>query len=299
MPGLLVAVVAASAARPVVAIRPAVADRGRAIGGGGRVARRVGVDLEDAKAEHAVRDLQAVVEPLEQVRLALEAVVAVVRLVSLADLVGESCARPRRRPGRACRCPRSPGARRPRPSPARRPRPRGRASVRVRSAGSQRRATIGDGQRRSRGEDARHQPHRKVGGRQIRWQSVGRAAAIAAAVIAGIVSLPALLGSDRPATRSPGRGPLAPARGTCPRGDSRPVRGTTDGTAALTEATEGAISVPPTAPSPPRHRRDRHRRRHHDPQASVVTTAPAPSPTYAPAPIYSPPPQPGEFRFER
>jgi hypothetical protein len=37
-----------------------------------------------------------------------------------------------------------------------------------------------------------------MAGRQIRWRSAGRAAAIAVAVIAGIISLPALLGSDRP-----------------------------------------------------------------------------------------------------
>src|SRR5436190_23513449 len=37
-----------------------------------------------------------------------------------------------------------------------------------------------------------------MAGRQIRWRSVGRAAAVAAAVIAGIISLPALLGSDKP-----------------------------------------------------------------------------------------------------
>src|SRR2546423_1240045 len=36
-----------------------------------------------------------------------------------------------------------------------------------------------------------------MAGRQIRWRSVGRAAAGAAAVIAGVISLPALLRSDK------------------------------------------------------------------------------------------------------
>src|SRR5262245_4858123 len=81
--------VAVFASGPPLAVAAVRSDGGRTLGGGRRVARRIGVDLEDPKAQHPVGDLQAVVEPLEQVRLALETVVAIVRLVPLTDLVGE------------------------------------------------------------------------------------------------------------------------------------------------------------------------------------------------------------------
>jgi hypothetical protein len=62
------------------------------------------VDLEDPEAQHAVGDLQRVIELVEQVDAALEAVEAVVRLGVLADLVRELARAPSlgmlERPGR-------------------------------------------------------------------------------------------------------------------------------------------------------------------------------------------------------
>ena len=85
--GLLL-VVAAGAALAAAALVAAVADEGRPVADGRRVRRGVGLDAEDPEAQGAVRDLEVVVEPLEQVALRLEAVVAVVGLVALIDLVG-------------------------------------------------------------------------------------------------------------------------------------------------------------------------------------------------------------------
>jgi site-specific DNA-cytosine methylase len=134
---------------------------------------------------------------------------------------------------------------------------------------------------------------------------VGRAAAIAAAVVAGIVSLPALLGSDRPPPVPPDVGLAAPPA--------------TDPVAA-----DPARVEPPTAAAPKdrpgRHRaarrhpeshlvrthqsggkrsRQSHRGRQHEAQPVAEAPPPHPAPTYVPAPVYSPPPQPGEFLFER
>jgi hypothetical protein len=126
---------------------------------------------------------------------------------------------------------------------------------------------------------------------------VGRAAAIGAAVIAGIVSLPALLGSDRPPA-------VPPDVGLTPRPAVDPIPA-------------GAAAIEPPAPPAPKERsvdrrpakphvvrehsarpkRSRHHGHHRErprPKAS-----PPPPPIYAPAPVYVPPPQPGEFRFER
>src|SRR3954465_10718049 len=81
-------------------------------------------------------------------------------------------------------------------------------------------------------------PHRGMTGRQIRWGTVGRAAAVVAAAIAGIVSLPALLGSDAPP-------PVPPDVGLTPPVASAPM------------------SPVPSAPVRPRagHRLARHRQR--------------------------------------
>ncbi len=134
---------------------------------------------------------------------------------------------------------------------------------------------------------------------QIRWQSVGRAAAIAAAVIAGIVSLPALLGSDRPPPVPPDVG-LRPA----------PV-------ASAPPPAPGPDPAPPAAPKRepgvhhrlvkrrhrphPRPHRGRPRPAHHG-HSRPPQTAPPPvtAPTYVP-PVYSyvPPPPRSEFGIER
>ena len=133
---------------------------------------------------------------------------------------------------------------------------------------------------------------------------MGRAVAIAAAVVAGIVSLPALLGSDRPP-------PVPSDVGLAPPPATDPV------------AADPARVGPPTAAAP-KDRPGRHHTARRDPAEShlvrthqggkrsrqshpgrehaaqpVAEPSPPPAPTYVPAPIYSPPPQPGEFRFER
>ncbi len=81
----------------LVVVAPAAAATARATGrgagkrGGRRRLddRRVGVDLEDPEAQHAVGDLQVVVELVEQRALGLEAKEAVVGLVAPRDLVGQ------------------------------------------------------------------------------------------------------------------------------------------------------------------------------------------------------------------
>jgi hypothetical protein len=145
-----------------------------------------------------------------------------------------------------------------------------------------------------------------MAGRQIRWQSVGRAAAVVAAVIAGIVSLPALLGSDKPppvpadvglvapsappvpapppTATSPPPGPPAPQRSRHRLAKRNPAR---------------ERSRPHRERSHPRRKRSHlHSRRHsHRPD---VTPAPVTTATYAP-PVYSyiPPPAPDDFGIER
>jgi hypothetical protein len=125
--------------------------------------------------------------------------------------------------------------------------------------------------------------------------------AIAAAVIAGIVSLPALLGSDRPP-------PVPPDVGLRPP-PAQPVP------AVVPPAPDPAASPRPGAPGRDRRdrrlaarkrRRERSRRKHQRPRrrsrahgADWSNAAPSPPP-YAP-PVYShvPPPSHGEFEFER
>src|SRR3954463_9998393 len=106
--------------------------------------------------------------------------------------------------------------------------------------------------------------HPEVAGRQIRWSSVGRVAAVVAAAIAGIVSLPALLGSDAPP-------PVPPDVGITPA----PV--------AATPAPVEAPTPPPPAPKPKRrqsahrvvHHRPPARRRHHDEPPDTTRPGPA------------------------
>src|SRR3954466_11680414 len=111
-------------------------------------------------------------------------------------------------------------------------------------------------------------PQAEVAGRQIRWASVGRAAAVVAAAIAGIVSLPALLGSDAPppvpADVGLAQAPLttqpAPvkARATPPRASRpKPLRPTGNRLAQrrprhrLAHRPPPPPRAPPAAPPPP------------------------------------------------
>jgi hypothetical protein len=139
-----------------------------------------------------------------------------------------------------------------------------------------------------------------MAGLQIRWRSVGRAAAIGVAVIAGIISLPALLGSDRPPPVPPDVGLTAPP--------AEPVPAT--------------VPPPPASPMPAPKRSGRrdHRlakekksskrsrpgrkgsKRRNDPgRTHSDETVPAPAALIYSPPVYSyvPPPSPGEFQIER
>jgi len=145
-------------------------------------------------------------------------------------------------------------------------------------------------------------PQAEVAGRQIRWASVGRAAAVVAAAIAGIVSLPALLGSDAPppvpADVGLAQAPLttqpAPvkARATPPRASRpKPLRPTGNRLAQRRPRHRLAHRRPP-------HHHLHHAHASHDHASTPSAPAQAPSPAYIPAPAYSPP-LPGEFQFER
>jgi hypothetical protein len=137
--------------------------------------------------------------------------------------------------------------------------------------------------------------HREMAGRQIRWMSLGKVVAIAAAAIVGIVSLPALLGSDAPPPVPPDVG-LSPA----------PV-------ATVPLPAQRSAGLPPVAPKPrpakhplARHERVRerphpHRERPHDHHKADNTRAPPTTlPPTSSSPVYSqaPPPAPGEFQIE-
>src|SRR5215211_5137769 len=128
-----------------------------------------------------------------------------------------------------------------------------------------------------------------MAGRQIRWGTVGRVAAVVAAAIAGIASLPALLGNDAPP-------PLPSDVGLTPPPVSTPAV---------------VPHMPPTAVSRPQREHHRQSGRARDPGRShprrerthqgadqrarrgATPTASA-IPSYSP-PVYSyvPPPQPG------
>jgi hypothetical protein len=135
---------------------------------------------------------------------------------------------------------------------------------------------------------------REVKGSQIRWASVGRVAAIVAAALAGIASLPALLGGDAPPPVPPDVG-LAPppvAAASIPGADASPPVPA----AKPAKRRRGHRH----APRPTSHRagHGRRHRRHHG-HATDGATSEAPSAIYGPAPLYSPAPAPGEFRIER
>jgi hypothetical protein len=145
-----------------------------------------------------------------------------------------------------------------------------------------------------------------MAGRRIRWASAGKLAAIGAAAVIGIASLPALLGGDAPPPVPADVGLVPP-----PPTNSVPT---------------AVPSAPMTPATPPRAaHRDHHRdlaladrRRDHDDRkrdhsgkdrdrgGAVNKTAP-PTPTvtvtppaYARPPVYSyvPPPDRGEFQIE-
>jgi hypothetical protein len=141
---------------------------------------------------------------------------------------------------------------------------------------------------------------------QLRWASVGRAVAIAAAVIAAIAGLPALLGSDRPppVPADVGLATVDPTDVWLPP-DPAPV---SDAAAARTPSSAYAKPSPKPAKRRPAKggRPERHARRRGGERAErrPGAAAPAPSvqavsPAYLPAPSYSPPSVTGEFRFER
>jgi hypothetical protein len=138
-----------------------------------------------------------------------------------------------------------------------------------------------------------------MAGRRIRWASVGRAAAIALAVIGGLIALPALLGggSPPPVPADVGLAP-PPATAQLPPAPAVPPP------ALPVERPQGKRdhgrerSLPRRARSHPERKRLHARHRHHD--NTEAPSAPALPPLSA-APTYSyvPPPSPGEFRFER
>ncbi|MGA8925251.1 MAG: hypothetical protein WB462_03415 [Solirubrobacterales bacterium] len=129
---------------------------------------------------------------------------------------------------------------------------------------------------------------------------MGRATAIAAAGIAGIVSLPALLGSDKPPSvpadvglvqpppSAPPPPPLTQAASPAPTAKSRRTRRRQAGRRGPREHPHPLGEHP-------------HPRNHHHAHGVRRTPAASPSPSTASPPVYSyvPPPQPGEFRFER
>jgi hypothetical protein len=126
-----------------------------------------------------------------------------------------------------------------------------------------------------------------MGFRQIRWASVGRVATIVAAVIAGVLSLPALLGGDAPP-------PVPPDVGLTPS----PV--------ATAVPPPAQPTVPQRVPKPHHRKPPRpklvkrtpaRRHDHHHKSSPPDVAALPPVPTYVPS--YAPPPRPGEFQFER
>lgn len=138
-----------------------------------------------------------------------------------------------------------------------------------------------------------------VAGRKIRWANAGRAAAIAAAVLAGLASLPALLGGDEPPPlpEDVGLAQVAPSSVTAPPAPAAPVP-----------------VKPPKAAEPPKKRlaakeaaaarRDARRSKREnsagddsDAVAPAVTFIPTYSPTYTPSYPAVPPRE--AFDFER
>src|SRR4051794_11994308 len=130
--------------------------------------------------------------------------------------------------------------------------------------------------------------------RQIRWGTLGRVLAVVAAAVAGIVSLPALLGSDSPPPVPADVG-LAPAPTTASQSPLIPQ----------------SPSMPPARPRRRLAHRSRVRERTHPPPKrshphrnqgrhdAQPPSGPASVPSY-PAPVYSyvPPSRHEDFGFE-
>jgi hypothetical protein len=132
-----------------------------------------------------------------------------------------------------------------------------------------------------------------MAGRQIRWPSVGRAAAIGLAVIAAIAALPALLGSDGPPPVPEDVGLVPPpvpvgAEAPEPLGPEPPPlpvkRAGNVGREARPQAGSG---------SPAQKGRSPQEKRPADDGESEVAAEPV-----CPAPVYSPPASSGEFQIE-
>src|SRR4051794_29474796 len=129
--------------------------------------------------------------------------------------------------------------------------------------------------------------------RQIRWGTVGRVAAVAAAGITGIVSLPALLASGSPPPVPSDVG-LAPPPTTA----SQPLFNPPSAPPAHPRRRLAHRSTVRERPHPPGKRSHPHRVRgaDHAPPPSGSASSPA-----YPAPVYSyvPPSRHEEFGFER
>ena len=164
-------------------------------GGGGSITGESRIDLEDAEAQHAVGDLQVVVELVEQRRLGLEAEEAVVGLVALLDLVGELAQAPGLLGLEAAARLDPPTRVLARSGRGARPGPPDRASERVRiRRAHKRRMTIAGGIAAIAvglsGADG--------AARRIRWSNVGRLAAGSARAALRSSSLPGLLEAPEP-----------------------------------------------------------------------------------------------------
>jgi hypothetical protein len=153
------------------------------------------------------------------------------------------------------------------------------------------------------GEEKRYPgPQESVSGRQIRWASLGRALAIGAIVLLGVISLPSLLGGGSPPPLPKDVG-LAQAPPPAP-----PVPAS-----VVAPTTPVAQSPEKRSAKASKSRRSRERAGGHRPgeghknksegergsqTGSAVGTS-APSIAVAPAPGYAPAVRRGEFRFER
>jgi hypothetical protein len=146
-----------------------------------------------------------------------------------------------------------------------------------------------------------------MAGRQIRWASVGRIAAIAAAALAGIASLPALLGGDAPPPVPADVG-LAPPPTTNPNPTAAPpppmIAATPPSKPPRPARRESAKFGHPEPASGDRRRDHDDRGRDHSGKGragaqAVVESPPVPTVVAAP-PVYSSPSPSsgGEFQIE-
>jgi hypothetical protein len=135
-----------------------------------------------------------------------------------------------------------------------------------------------------RGEEEAAATQQGVAGRQIRWATVGRFGGIALAIIIGIASIPALLGSDRPPAIPPDVG-LAPPPQTvqlAPPTDAPPASPAPAPQPGRSDRRLARRERPRERPLPRRERHPRERHRGHH----LEQTPDQPAPVYS----YSPPP---------